>query len=63
MSAVIESAKIAGYEQLELEVVADNKRGIALYQKFGFQIYGTREKSFRYRDGSYAAEHLMLLKL
>lgn len=63
ISAVIESAKKAGCEQLELEVVADNERALNLYKKFGFKVYGTREKSFKYRDGTYAAEHLMLLSL
>lgn len=61
LSAVIEVARTAGYEQIELEVVADNVRALALYQKFGFAIYGIREMSFKLRDGSYTAEHLMIL--
>lgn len=63
MSALLESAKAAGYEQLELEVVAENERAFALYKKFGFEVYGTRENTFKYRDGSYSACHLMLKKL
>ena len=63
LEANIEAARSAGYGQLELEVVTDNVRGIALYEKFGFQIYGTRPKSFAYRDGTYAAEHMMMLEL
>jgi ribosomal protein S18 acetylase RimI-like enzyme len=63
LAAVIETARQAGYEQMELEVVPENERAVRLYQKFGFRIYGTREKSFRYRDGSYASEYLMLLQL
>lgn len=63
IEAVIGSAKKAGYEQLELEVVADNERAFNLYKKLGFKVYGTREKSFKYRDGTYAAEHLMILSL
>jgi RimJ/RimL family protein N-acetyltransferase len=63
MSAIVESAKNAGFEQLELEVVTCNERAIALYKKMGFEIYGMREKSFKYRDGGYDAEYLMLLKL
>lgn len=63
LDAVIESAKAAHYEQLELDVVAENDRAISLYKKFGFQIFGTHEKAFRYRDGSYATVHLMVLNL
>lgn len=63
LKEIIQSAKLAHYEQLELEVVTDNERAIALYQKYGFIVYGTREKSFKYRDGSYGCEHLMLLRL
>ena len=63
MEAIIESAKAAGYEQLELEVVAENERGLTLYRKFGFELYGTRENTFKYRDGTSSACHLMLKKL
>jgi RimJ/RimL family protein N-acetyltransferase len=63
LAAIIECAKTAGFTQLELEVVAGNNRAVALYERLGFQIYGTRERSFRYRDGVYAAEHLMLRRL
>ncbi len=63
LSALIDSAKAAGYEQLELEVVAENDRAIALYKKFGFELYGTRENTFKYRDGCSRACHLMLKRL
>ena len=63
LAAIIESAKSAGYEQLELDVVAENERAVALYKKFGFETYGTRERSFKLRDGSYSSEYLMLKKL
>jgi RimJ/RimL family protein N-acetyltransferase len=63
LAAIIESAKTVGFEQLELEVVTNNDRAVTLYKKHGFQIYGTRKNSFRYRSGAYASEHLMLLKL
>jgi len=63
LSAIIESAKKSGYEQLELDVVTENDRAVALYKKFGFETYGTRERSFKLRDESYTSEYLMLKKL
>lgn len=63
LSELIESARIAGYEQLELEVVAENECGLALYKKFGFETYGTRPDTFKYRDAVYRPCHLMLKKL
>ncbi len=63
LSELIAAAKQAGYEQLELEVVTQNERGIALYKKLGFETFGTREHTFKYRDGRYCACHLMLRRL
>lgn len=63
LAATISGAREIGYEQLELEVVCENKRGLALYKKFGFKHYGTREHCFKYRDGSYADTHLMMVML
>lgn len=60
---LMHAAASAGYDQLELEVVADNVRAISLYEKCGFTRYGTRPNAFRYKDGSYADEHLMVIKL
>ena len=39
------------HEQVELEVVSSNKNAIALYQKLGFQKYGTFPNNMRYSDG------------
>lgn len=63
VSAAIDSAEAAGYEQLELEVAAKNERAVALYEKFGFWKFGTRPDTFRNRDGSYSDFHLMMKKL
>lgn len=63
LSGIIEKAKEAGYEFLELDVVSHNERGINLYKKMGFKQYGYMEKAFKYRDGSYADTILMRLKL
>ena len=47
--ACIECAEKAGYLQLELDVVADNSRAIALYKSEGFEEYGRNPKGFRSR--------------
>ncbi|WBW49899.1 GNAT family N-acetyltransferase [Peptoniphilus equinus] len=44
--ACIEAAKHAGYRQLELEVVADNVRAVALYEKLGFETHGRNPRGF-----------------
>lgn len=44
--ACIESAKKAGYAQLELEVVGDNAAAIALYRKMGFVEFGRNPRGF-----------------
>ena len=59
LAASLETAKKAGYEQVELEVVETNIKAVSLYQKFGFQVIGKREHALRYRDGSYLGEYLM----
>lgn len=63
MDAIIYNARIAGYEQIELEVVTDNERAISLYKKFGFEIIGTNKWGFKTRDGKYQGLHYMLLRL
>lgn len=59
MQAIIDCAREIGYEQLELEVVADNRRAINLYTKFGFTVYGCHPHKIRYEDGTYASDYLM----
>lgn len=53
MGALIECARQAGFEQMELEVVSDNSAAIGLYEKLGFAKCGLLERGFRNRDGSY----------
>lgn len=52
------AAKI-GYGQIDLEVVADNVRGRALYRKCGFEESGRRIRALKFDDGSYHDEILM----
>lgn len=53
MNACIECAKKAGYEQIELEVVAENERAISIYEKAGFAEFGRNPKGFRSRVSGY----------
>lgn len=63
LTELIKEAEKAGYDQLELEVNCENEQAVRLYQKLGFRIYGTRERSFKFRDGTYSSSYLMLLPL
>lgn len=63
VSELIRLAKQAGYEQLELEVVASNTAAISLYKKLGFRVYGERPNSFKLKSGAYSNELLMVLEL
>lgn len=63
LEMVLDIAKKAGYEQAELEVIANNKPAIALYEKLGFQKYGTFPDNMKYADGSYTDAYWMMKKL
>ena len=63
MQECINWCKEKDVEQLELEVVTQNNRAIAMYQNFGFDIYGTKKHALKYADGSYDDEHFMCLFL
>ena len=56
-------ARTAGYAQLELEVVVDNERALALYQSAGFVEYGRNPRGFRTRQGGWQELVLMRLEL
>ena len=61
--ACIECAKRAEYAQLELEVVAENRSAIALYESVGFEEYGRNPKGFRSRLTGWQEVVLMRLEL
>lgn len=63
LEMVLDIAKKSGYEQAELEVIANNKPAIALYEKLGFQKYGTFPDNMKYADGSYVDAYWMMKKL
>lgn len=55
-----ELAKQIGFEQIDLEVVAENERGQALYRKCGFVETGRRVRALKFDDGTYHDEILMI---
>ena len=61
--ACIGCAKKAGYAQLELDVVSDNKAAISLYESVGFVEYGRNSKGFRSRISWFQELILMRLEL
>lgn len=61
--ACIRCAREAGYAQLELTVVAENERAVALYQKHGFVECGRNPKGFRSRFSGYQEIVSMRLEL
>lgn len=63
MEKLISLAREIGFEQLELEVVAGNERALHLYQKMGFEMYGTFPNNMKYKDGTYADCYFMMKKL
>ena len=62
-NACIQCAKEAGYEQLELNVVAENKRALSLYQSLGFEEFGRNPKGFNSRTSGFQELVYMLLTL
>lgn len=58
-----ELAKKIGFEQIDLEVVAENTRAQALYRKCGFIETGRRHNALKFDDGSYHDEILMYKEL
>ena len=61
--ACVACAEKAGYAQLELDVVAENKNAIALYESVGFTEYGRNPKGFRSRLSGWQELVLMRLEL
>ena len=49
--------------QLELEFIEGNERAKALYEKFGFKIYGYIPNSIRQKDGTLLKEYLMIKEI
>lgn len=63
LETVLETAKKLGYEQAELEVMAENRNAIALYESLGFQRYGIFPHSMKYPDRHYDDAFWMMKRL
>lgn len=63
MDACIDSARRAGYSELELEVVADNERAVSLYRRAGFEEYGRNPRGYRSAASGYQELVYMRLEL
>ena len=61
--ACIKCAKQAGYEQIELQAVADNEKALELYRKVGYLEYGRNPKGFKSRISGYQEIVMMRLEL
>ncbi|MBO4846378.1 MAG: GNAT family N-acetyltransferase [Lachnospiraceae bacterium] len=63
LNTIFEIAKENGYEQAELEVIAENKNAIELYKKLGFVEYGRFPDNMKYADNTYVDAYWMMKKL
>ena len=63
MQQCINWCKDKNVTQIELNVVADNKQAINMYESFGFKTTGTVPKAMRYKDDTFADELFMILEL
>jgi ribosomal protein S18 acetylase RimI-like enzyme len=61
--ACIECAKTAGYDQIELEVVAENVRAYEMYRRAGYIEYGRNPRSFKSRLSGYQEIIYMRMEL
>ena len=61
--ACVACAKKAGYAQLELNAVADNKRALKLYESVGFVEFGRNPRGFRSRQTGWQELVYMRLEL
>ncbi len=63
LEEVLKIAKKIGYEQAELEVIAENEKAIELYKSLGFEEYGRFPNNMKYANGRYADAYWMMKSL
>lgn len=63
LRALLAKAREMGYTQVELDVVSENARAIALYEKLGFVRTGVIPNAFHMRDGRALSLDYMVLAL
>ncbi|MBE5906685.1 MAG: GNAT family N-acetyltransferase [Lachnospiraceae bacterium] len=63
MEALIDVAQRIGYEQMELQVFAENEAAIRLYEKYEFENCGTVPRAYKDADGTYHDEVTMVKNL
>jgi RimJ/RimL family protein N-acetyltransferase len=59
IAKLVERARGEGLHRIGLRVIADNKRAVHVYQKFGFKVEGTMKDSYFGEDGKYHDELVM----
>ena len=59
MVEAISQARKRGLHRIELSVVAENRRGIRLYENVGFQREGVKRENYLGEDGIYYDEVVM----
>ncbi|MCR5620640.1 MAG: GNAT family N-acetyltransferase [Treponema sp.] len=62
-NACIQCAREAGYAQLELNVVAGNKRAVSLYKGVGFEEFGRNPRGFNSRTSGFQELVYMRMEL
>lgn len=63
LKSCVECAKKAGFVQLELNVVGENERAIAMYKKAGFVEFGRNPRGFKKRPEGFQELVYMFLEL
>lgn len=63
VDSALECARQMGFAQVELEVVGDNERAIALYRSLGFIEFGRNPLAFKSRTGAWQELVSMRLRL
>ena len=63
MDAAMAWLQDSDMHKVELEVWPDNERAIGLYERYGFEVEGTRRDHYRRRDGTLRSSLIMALLL